>query len=224
MGQGREKGWLRSVTGELSEARLRTLSRRVDVKAAVCPFPKRFFGVAGLQQIVARKIKQGTAPRANACRFYTCRQILRRASPGNLRRGWDREKEGWLYRSEEKKGSWTERVERYREERERTSNGRRKGGGCKKNASADRGVLTRALTELSSGEIKNDMHGWTVDFRVDPKKKKENAEEKKKSRKVEKFLQGERARGRETESKRVVSVILSRPLCLVSLSLSLLSF
>ena len=41
-------------------------------------------------------------------------------------------------------------------------------------------MLTRALTELSSGEIKNDMHGWTVDFRVDPKKKKENAEEKKK--------------------------------------------
>lgn len=55
--RGWERGGLRSVTGELSEARLRTLSRRVDAKAAVCPFPKRFFGVAGLQQIVARKIK-----------------------------------------------------------------------------------------------------------------------------------------------------------------------
>ena len=47
-------------------------------------------------------------------------------------------------------------------------------------------MLTRALTELSSGEIKNDMHGWTVDFRVDPKKKKENAKRGEKKRKKKK--------------------------------------
>lgn len=43
-------------------------------------------------------------------------------------------------------------------------------GDCKKSHRGSWGVNAR-INRASSGEIKNDMHGWTVDFRVDHKKK-----------------------------------------------------
>lgn len=109
------------------------------------------------------KIKHGgiLQPRVNACRFYTCWQILRRANPSVIYAVEARERERG--RSEEKKdrGSGWKRGEKKEGEGGigRWAKKRRIVKKRKKKASMDREVLTRALTELSSREIKK-KYAW----------------------------------------------------------------
>lgn len=122
------------------------------------------------------KIKHGgiLQPRVNACRFYTCWQILRRANPSVIYAVEARERERG--RSEEKKdrGSGWKRGEK----KEgvggigRWAKKRRIVKKRKKKANMDREVLTRVLTELSSREIKKKYAWMDGGFSTFIKKKK----------------------------------------------------